>query len=697
MKDKAKSTIVKSLRQKAEDLLNKSLSTELIHSDLDIIKLIHKLDVYQIELEMQNEELLLANKKAELEADKYTNLYDFAPTGYFTLSKEGKILELNFSGATLLGKERSLLIEKKFGLFVSEQTKPLFNLFLKEVLEIKTKKSCELILNIDPFNPTYISVSGVINDDGNQVLISTHDISLSKKGEEAKKITDEKILQLSQVVEQSPVSIIITNTKGQIEYVNPKFIESSGYSKEEIIGENSQFLNSEHSTYDKYKDLWQTIKKGKNWKGEFNNKKKDGTLFWESATISPFVNEDGKTTHFIAITEDISQRKLAEKELITAKYQAEESDRLKLAFLANMSHEIRTPMNGILGFTALLKEPKLTIKSQLKYINIIEKSGIRMLNIINDIIRISKVESGQLEVLLTETNINESFETLYAFFIPETTKKRIQLIYSNKLTSEENNVISDNEKLYAIFTNLIKNAIKFTNEGTIEFGCEKKGKNIEFFVKDSGIGIIQSQQQLIFERFRQVNETVSRSHEGSGLGLAIAKAYIEILGGIIWVESEEGKGSSFYFTIPFDTEFIPIEKNIVKKENIENREENKINELKVLIVDDDGISKLLITKALKPYSKEIIKANSGIEAIKFCIKNPDIDLIMMDINMPEMDGYEATKRIRKFNKNIVIIAQTANAMQRDREEALKSGCTDYISKPINLNTLNELIQKYFKK
>jgi PAS domain S-box-containing protein len=515
--------------------------------------------------------------------------------------------------------------------------------------------------------------------------------------EKDRKKTEEKIRQLSQAVEQSPVTIVITNTNGEIEYANPKFVETTGYAIDEVLGENPRVLKSGYSSQKEYKELWKTISNGNEWHGEFKNKRKDGSLYWESATISPIVNNEGKTTHYIAIKEDITQRKKAEKELIKSKERAEESDRLKLAFLANMSHEIRTPMNGILGFTELLKEQNLSGEVQQEYINIIKKSGKRMLNIINDIINISKVESGQIEVTTSETNVNEQIDYLHTFFKPETLQKNISINLIKELSPEDTFVITDREKLYAILTNLIKNAIKFTNEGSIDFGCQKKGDYLEFFVKDTGLGISKSQKKIIFERFRQANDTISRSHEGSGLGLAISKAYVEMLGGKIWVKSKQGKGSTFYFTIPFHTKNEFKEKIVVKKQISDVNDENNVKDLKVLIVEDDAISKLLITIAVKPYCKKILKVSTGIEAVETCRNNPDIDLVMMDINMPEMDGHEAAREIRKFNKDIVIIAQTANGMQSDRDKAIAEGCTDYISKPINISTLGGLIQKYFKK
>nr|WP_315150535.1 PAS domain S-box protein [uncultured Flavobacterium sp.] len=510
--------------------------------------------------------------------------------------------------------------------------------------------------------------------------------------EEERKLSEEKIRQLSLAVEQNPASIEITNTKGEIEYVNQKFLESTGYKVEEVLGKNPRILKSGHTTAAEYKNLWKTISKGNEWHGEFYNRRKDGTFLWESTTISPITNNEGVTTHYLAIKENITERKHAEQELINAKLRAEESDRLKLVFLANMSHEIRTPMNGILGFTELLKTPHLTGKEQKEYIDIIEKSGKRMLNIINDIISISKIESGQIEVNLSETDINEQINYIFTFFKPETKQRGIKLFIAKELPTEFNIIKTDKEKLYAILANLIKNAIKFTKEGFIEFGCEKKGNYLECFVKDSGIGITKEHKKIIFERFRQANDSISRSHEGSGLGLAISKAYVEMLGGKIWVESEEGKGSTFFFTIPYHYDNEPHEKIVTEKVF----SENKIKDLKVLIVEDDAISKLLITIAVKPYSKEIMKVSNGYEAIEACRNNPDIDLVMMDINMPEMGGYEATQHIRKFNKDLIIIAQTANGMQSDRDNALAAGCTDYISKPININSLSDLINKYYK-
>ncbi len=381
-------------------------------------------------------------------------------------------------------------------------------------------------------------------------------------------------------------------------------------------------------------------------------------------------------------------------ELTMAKEHAEESSRLKTTFLANMSHEIRTPMNGILGFTELMKDPKLTAEEQQKYISIIEKSGVRMLNIVNDIISISKIESGQMEICISETNINEQTEYIYTFFKPEAELKGIKIFLKNSLPAKEATIKTDSEKIYAILTNLVKNAIKYSDKGSIGVGYEKKGKYLEFFVKDTGIGIPKDRQKAVFNRFVQADSGDKRAFQGAGLGLSISKAYVEMLGGEIRVESEEGKGSIFYFTIPYNKE--PEEKVVVENIVPADEAEDHVKNLKILIADDDEISVMLITRAIKIFCKEVLKARTGVEAIEICRNIPDIDLVLMDIKMPEMDGYEATRQIRQFNTDVVIIAQTAYALTGDRELAIEAGCNDYISKPLDMSLLKATIKKHFK-
>jgi hypothetical protein len=289
------------------------------------------------------------------------------------------------------------------------------------------------------------------------------DISLRKQNEES-------VLKLSRAVEQSPTSVIIADKNGVIEYINPKLTQVTGYKKEEVLGKNPRIFSSGEKPKSEYKILWENIISGKEWKGEFHNKKKNGELYWEYANISPIINTIGEITHFVAIKEDITLRKQTEIELIIAKEKAEESDRLKSAFLANMSHEIRTPMNGILGFAGLLKEPSLSGEEQLEYIKIIEKSCARMLNIINEIMDISKIESRLMDIYKKKTNINELMTSVYELLKLDADAKKINLSLKINVRTEDANVYTDRDKLYSIITNLVKNAIKYTDFGLVEFG-----------------------------------------------------------------------------------------------------------------------------------------------------------------------------------------------------------------------------------
>ena len=512
-----------------------------------------------------------------------------------------------------------------------------------------------------------------------------------KQVEEALKNSEDRY---SKAFKSSPYSITITSVEdGKFIEVNDAFTSIFGFTREEATTNSSIELNIWVNIEDR-KWVISTLLDGRDVsKKEFLFKKKNGEIMTGLfATKFIYIN---KESFIISSINDITESKQAELELIKAKEKAEESDRLKSTFLTNMSHEIRTPMNGILGFTELLKEPNLSSDDQQDFIQIIQISGARMLNTINNIVDVSKIESGLIQVDIKETNINEKMEFTYKFFKPEVEIKGLQFLFKNGLPSKEAIIKTDNEKVYGILTNLVRNAIKFTYEGSIEFGYEKKGEYLEFFVKDTGVGIPQKQHQMIFERFRQGSESHNRGYEGSGLGLSIAKSYVEMIDGEIWVESEEGKGSTFYFTIPYNP--VLVEKTEGINVFSEEYKEVQLKNLKILIVEDDEISYSLLSRTLQKISKEVLHAITGVEAVEACRNNPDLDLVLMDIRMPEMDGNEATHQIRQFNKDVIIIAQTAYGFSSDKEKAIEAGCNDYISKPINKNLLYDLIKKHCNK
>ncbi|WP_321371468.1 PAS domain S-box protein [uncultured Draconibacterium sp.] len=404
-------------------------------------------------------------------------------------------------------------------------------------------------------------------------------------------------------------------------------------------------------------------------------------------------DENGKIIKTYGVNQDITERKLAELELIQAKEKAEESDRLKSAFLTNMSHEIRTPMNGILGFTNLLLDPDLNSEEKESYINIVHKSGQRMLNTVNDIIEISRIEARLVEHRYENIDFNNRVEDLVQFFTPEANSKGLKIILEKLLPVERKNLFTDQNKLDSILTNLIKNAIKYTPEGTISIGCQLKKTDIEFYISDTGIGVPKHRQVAIFNRFEQADIEDKKVFEGSGLGLAIAKSYVEMLGGKIWVKSEEGKGSTFYFTLPVTnkTQEKPTHINTVASGN----KNAKTKGLKIIIAEDDQMSRQYLSLLVHDFCREILEVETGNKTVELCRSNPDIDLILMDIQMPGMNGYEATQQIREFNNDVIIIAQTAFALDSDREKSIAAGCNDYISKPIDKTKLENLLHKYF--
>ncbi|MGE0076918.1 MAG: response regulator [Bacteroidales bacterium] len=374
--------------------------------------------------------------------------------------------------------------------------------------------------------------------------------------------------------------------------------------------------------------------------------------------------------------------------LTISKDRAEESDRLKTAFLQNLSHEIRTPMNAIMGFTNLLSKSDLSTEEQLSYIEIIQSSSNQLLTIVDDIITTSRLETKQMKVNEQTVNLKEIFANLSSVYLPEAENKNLNFDFRNTIIDEHSVVITDKEKLYQVLSKIISNAIKFTNTGGVEVYCSSNTNTIQFSVKDSGVGIPNEAFASIFDRFRQVDISMSRQYGGTGLGLSIAKAYVELLGGKIWVDSEIDVGSTFYFTIP-----LKLSRSIsAAKPLFEN---SKKKSLKILVAEDEYYNFQYLREILNYTNIEVLHAKNGLEAVQFCETHSDIDLVLMDIKMPLMDGKEAMMQIKKIRPNLKIVAQTAYALVNDKKDLLDSGFDDYISKPISrddvFGTINKLV------
>ena len=530
-----------------------------------------------------------------------------------------------------------------------------------------------------------------------RMLGSHQDITENKKAEmellTVKDAADAYSANITAILEGTTNSIWAFDRNFNILYVNPVFQQEFYHTFGVKLEPGGNLVESlPEAIRPAWKSRYDRVLNHEQFTVEDVVETENGTIYIH-VSFNPIV-KDGKVIGGSCFGSNITPRKVSELELIKAKEQAEESDRLKSAFLANMSHEIRTPMNGILGFADLLKEPDLTGDEQKKYIGIIEKSGARMLNIINDIVDISKIESGVMEVDMNESDMNEQIDYIYTFFKAEVEEKGLHLISKKSLPSKEAIIETDREKVYAILINLVKNAIKYTNKGSIEFGYEKKGNCLEFFVKDTGIGIAKNRHEAIFERFIQADISNKNANQGAGLGLSITKAYVEMLGGKIWLDSEQEKGSIFYFTIPYNSE--KQAGSPATHSDLEPGEDIQMKNLKILIAEDDETSEFLITAMLSKNNHEIIRTRAGNDTVDTCRHNPDLDLVLMDIRMPGMSGYDATRQIRTFNPDVIIIAQTAYGLSGDREKAIEAGCNDYITKPIIKNELLDLMHRYFK-
>lgn len=432
-----------------------------------------------------------------------------------------------------------------------------------------------------------------------------------------------------------------------------------------------------------------------------NNGRVTGVLAVQSYSDESAYNEtDMQMLEFVSDQISISiYRKKAEQDLKEALEKATESDRLKSTFLATMSHELRTPLNAIIGFSDIIDE-ELTVKEIVEYAKIINSSGNQLLGIVEDLFDITLIEAGEIKIRKRNESLNSIMEYVYNIIeIERQTISKDNLGFTLTIPSDENSLIinTDPVKLKQILINLLRNAIKFTEEGYVDFGYElirdQNKAEIKFYVEDTGKGIPENKQSLIFDIFTQIEDATSRAFGGTGIGLSIAKKLTEILGGKIWLDSVADKGSMFYFTIPYEgqlSEERPISKGI--KELSKNT--IKAKEKTVLIAEDDEPSYKYLKIILEQYKINPIWVNSGLKAIQACKDNSDIDLVLMDINMPEMDGFEATREIKKFKPELPIIAQTAYAVEGDRAKAMKAGCDDYISKPIKKEVLITKIENY---
>ena len=530
------------LRQKAEDLLiEKPLKSGSPLSEADTLKLIHELQVHQIELELQNEELLLANSAARDAAEKYTELYDSAPSGYFTISQKDEILELNICGSQMLGKERARLKNSRLGLFISRDTRPIYQLFMQKVFTSNAKESCEVTLSVAGNPPLYVHLTGIVTDNGETCHITMVDIAEIKRQSSL----------INALLDSIPDIIFFKDINGVYLGCNPPFVEFVGKSRDEIVGRTDYDLFDKEIA-DFFRDhdnhmleLGQT-RHNEEWITYPDGRKKLVDTF-----KAPYLELDGTLIGLLGVSRDITDRKLAEEKLLLANTQIEAANHAKSEFLANMSHEIRTPMNGIIGMTGLLLDTNLDDEQQ-HYAGIVRSSGETLLCLINDILDFSKIEAKKLDLETLDFDLLNLLDDFVSTLAVRAHEKGLELLCAADLDIPTR-LQGDPGRLRQILTNLAGNAIKFTHHGEIAVRVKLVENNeddilLRFAVQDTGIGISKENLGLIFSDFTQADVSIARQYGGTGLGLAISKQLSELMGGEVGVESEVGQGSEFWFT-----------------------------------------------------------------------------------------------------------------------------------------------------
>ena len=753
----------------------------------------------------QRKEIETALKESET---RYRELIELAPDGILLGSHEGIITGANSNMLKLSGRTLNELIGKNINiLFLPEELKivPLRYDLLQKGESVTTERN---IIRTDGMMVP-IEMHTKMMPDGSYQLIC-HDITGRRKSED-------ELRKLSRAVEQSPASIVITDTYGKIEYINQKICEITGYTREELIGKNPRIWSSLEKTPAEYKEFWDTIIAGNDWKGEFHNRKKNGELYWESATVSSIKNEKNEITHFLGIKEDITLRKILEEKTIAseqryrelflynpipsyifdettlefievndatvfnygfsreeftsmtlkdirlsedipdllnevkklgkdvfhstnmrhrrkngtafpveitshslpeknnrktrlvmaiditesvkaaeqmtlAREKAEASDRLKTTFLNNISHEVRTPLNGILGFTEIIAQPDLSVQDKKDSILMLTESSYRLLNTITNYMDISLLTSGSMTVVKMDFFPVMILRKIFDHYKTICSDRNLELFLEIPEQSENLSVRSDKEIFQKVMTHLLDNAVKFTEKGSIHFGYKIMEDQLEFFVKDTGFGISKYSLDNIFNRFIKEDHGPARQSEGSGLGLSIAKGMIEIIGSTIKVESEVGVGSSFSFSIPL------LKQHMESVSYALNQENEKLAGITLILVAEDDQTNFFYLNALLKLETgaTVIHASNGREAIELFKANPDIGLILMDMKMPDIDGFEAIRQIKQIRQDVPVIAITAYAMSGDKERILAAGCDGYISKPISKKNLLKKMGEFVK-
>ena len=673
----------------------------------------------KLKSEIASKSLEASNDSLKLASQYSLGLIESSRDPMFVISVDGKITDTNQATVNATDVSKKNLFGSDFISYFTDPEKAK-----KGYQEIFSKGFVvDFPLVIKDHKLTDVLFNGAVYKDDNDVIVGAvavaRDITEQKKAERAllqslKEVTDYKLaLDASTIVD-------ITDKNGKILYVNDNYLKISKYSNEELIGGNHKLVNSSFHPVGFMKNLWDTISQGKVWQDEIRNKDKYGQYYWLNMTIVPFLDEQGNPSQYVAISIDITNQKVLEIELTEAKVfaesatiiaedakaiaesatiKAEEAVKSKQQFLSNMSHEIRTPMNAIIGFTKVVLKTELTAK-QKEYLTAIKMSGDALIVLINDILDLAKVDSGKMTFEKIPFKLNLSIKAMLHLFETKIQEKNLKLVthYDKKIPEV---LVGDPLRLHQIILNLVSNAVKFTQEGKITVSVSLESENatevtLKFAVTDTGIGIKEKKMEQIFENFQQATSGTSRIFGGTGLGLAIVKQLVQAQNGTIEVKSQFGKGSTFSFVLNFEKTLADA---VLEPEIIELNTD--IKDTKILVVEDMELNQLLMKTLLDDFGFECEIAANGkiaIEKLQHHGKNKPFDIVLMDLQMPEMNGFDATEYIRKTMKsNIPIIALTADVTTVDISKCKAVGMNDYISKPVDERLLYSKLVGLIKK
>ena len=683
------------LRRKAEEISRKneacspeSLATDSVEEPSWIV---HELRVHQIELEMQNEELRRAHEELEEEHQRYLDLYDFAPVGYCTLSKQGQVTASNLTVTAMLDVTRSNLVGQSITRFICNDDRHIFDHAMKQLFATEAAQNCELRMEKPDGTQFWACLEFVLNTrDGSpacRVVIS--DINDRKKAEIALAESELHFRNLADCGQ----ALIWTSGKDKLcDYFNEPWLAFTGRTLDQELG-NGWVEGVHADDLDRCIDTYVTaFDRQEPFSMEYRLRHAGGEYRWLLDQGTPRFNSQGAFIGYIGHCLDITARKRMEEELVSTKNAAELANKAKSAFLANMSHEIRTPLNGLLGMMQLLDTTETSDEQHL-YIEMAIRSGGRLTRLLSDILDLSRIEAGRMPINEEPFNLSETFSAITESFGPLSIQKRLP-VHINVAPDVPLKVFGDEVRVRQVLYNLVGNAMKFSDHGEVRIEVSTllplppDAVRVLFCVIDTGVGMSDTTLETLGSPFTQAADGFTRPQQGAGLGLSICKRLVAGMGGSLSFESTLGAGTTACLMLPFRRRAyssLPDQPSL----------DSPAPSLRILLVEDDETSRVAEQQMLKKMGHTVQTANNGIEALE-CMRRSTFDCVLMDVQMEVMDGLEATNKIRDdvskfFDPKIPIVAMTAYAMRGDRERFITAGMDDYIAKPFDRNHLAHVL------